>query len=102
MNPSLTRSTAIVAVLALTACTTPIRDQSYVATASARIPEAQARSECQFQVEAATASIGTERLPRDSTIGNAISDGIADGVERSDKENTLFKSCMGSKGFVSA
>ncbi|WP_164736654.1 hypothetical protein [Pararhodobacter zhoushanensis] len=100
MNSFPSTLAAILGVLAIAACTTPIRNQTYTATSAAQIPESQARAECQFAVEAATASIGTNRVPRGTSFDQEIADAIADGVMRGDEQNTLFVSCMRSKGFV--
>ena len=100
MTPIASKIATALCLLAISGCTTPIRDQTYTPTSAALVPESQARSECQFAVEAATASIGTGRVPRGTSFDEEIADAIADGVIKGDEQNTLYVSCMRSKGYV--
>ena len=57
----------------------------------------QAQAECQYQADAATATIGKDDKPK--TFGDAISDGIASGVVRGMEEADLVKACMKARGY---
>lgn len=94
-------ATGLAGSLALTACTTPVREQKYTPTATAQMPMEQARAECEFQVEAATASIGAGGYkPKGTTFDQELAQAFADGVIKGDEQNKLFKTCMHSKGFA--
>ena len=58
----------------------------------------QALTECKYQSEAATTNIRTP-LQKDDSFGDAIGQGISDGVVRGMEESELVNACMKAKGF---
>lgn len=69
----------------------------WVADDTPRSEADQALADCKYQAEAATIGIGANDHPK--TWGEAIGDGIGDGVIQAMDEAELVKSCMEAKGF---
>lgn len=87
---------AFTASLMLAGCASS--NKQWVKDGAPRSEAEQALAECKYQAEAATIGIGANT--RSKTWGDAISDGIADGVVRGMDEVELTNSCMKAKGFA--
>jgi len=72
-------------------------DRAWVRDDTPRSEADQALAECKYQAQAATIGIGANSHPK--TWGDAIADGIGDGVVQAMDEAELVKSCMEAKGF---
>ena len=99
-SASLNSFKAIATVLipfALAACAST--DQQWVREGTPRSEAEQALAECQYQAETATVAIRTPYRQGESW-GDAIGQGIGDGVVRGMEESELVQSCMAAKGFT--
>lgn len=72
-------------------------DNAWVKDATPRSEAQQVLAECKYEAQAATIGIGANRHPK--TWGEAIGEGIGDGVIQAMDEDELVKSCMRAKGF---
>ncbi len=54
-------------------------------------------AECKYQAESSTATIGTTDHP--SGFGNAVSQGIGDGIVKGMEQADLIKDCMNARGY---
>lgn len=86
----------LIASISLAGCTTQGREWTRDDTPKSEAD--QALAECQYEAEAATATIGANNRPK--TWGDAISEGVASGVVRGMDEAELVKSCMRARGFT--
>ncbi|MFC6487476.1 hypothetical protein [Nitratireductor sp. GCM10026969] len=85
----------VTASLTLAGCAS--NDGPWVKDDTPRSDADQALADCKYQAEAATIGIGANDHPR--TWGDAIADGIGDGVVQAMDEAELVKSCMEARGF---
>lgn len=72
-------------------------DNAWAKDATPRSEAQQVLAECKYEAQAATIGIGANRHPK--TWGEAIGEGIGDGVIQAMDEDELVKSCMRAKGF---
>ena len=73
-------------------------DQQWIKDNTSRSEAEQALTECQYQSQAATTGIRTP-LRKDDSFGDAIGQGISDGVVRGMEGSDLVNACMKAKGF---
>lgn len=86
----------VIAAMATTACSTT----RYVPTDESMSPVAQAKSECEYEAKAATASYGSSyhlvRHHEGGILGQAVGDGVVVGMRQAD----LIKGCMKAHGYA--
>ncbi|WMS44532.1 hypothetical protein RDV64_09155 [Acuticoccus sp. MNP-M23] len=94
----LMRSGPLMVAVSLVLCACTSSEKQWVRNDTPQSEADQALSQCQYEADVATATIGTNNRPE--TWSDLVSEGVASGVRRGLEEADLVKACMRAKGLT--